>query len=115
VKPTPKPAPELKPESRPELKPKREPKPDFLPVTAEKVSEIKEKILRPKKKKQRVKGFETGPRTKSTPKPAPASKPKPKPKPDPEPKPKPDPLQIKAEKKGCQNEISVGMPELCDE
>ncbi|MCI5143023.1 MAG: hypothetical protein D3909_15095, partial [Candidatus Electrothrix sp. ATG1] len=28
--------------------------------------------------------------------------------------PKPDPLQIKTEKKGCQNELSVGMPELCD-
>ncbi len=116
VKPTPKPAPESK----------QEPKPDLPPVAIDNVAEIKEKILRPEKKKQRVKGFETGPRTKSeaksapkfvpksTPKPAPASKPKPKPKLKPDPEPKPDPLQIKAEKKGCQNEISVGMPELCD-
>ncbi|MDU9047542.1 MAG: PEGA domain-containing protein [Candidatus Electrothrix sp. Rat3] len=114
VKPTPKPAPEPKPELKP--------KPDSLPVPIDNVAEEKEKILRPKKKKQRVKELKTGPRTKSeaksapkfvpksTPTPAPASKTKPKPKP----KPKPDPLQIKAEKKGCQNEISVGMPELCD-
>jgi hypothetical protein len=114
VKPTPKPAPEPKPELKP--------KPAPLPVPIDNVAEEKEKILRPKKKKQRVKELTTGSRTKSeaksapkfvpksTPKPVPASKTKPKPKP----KPKPDPLQIKAEKKGCQNEISVGMPELCD-
>ncbi len=98
VKPTPKPA----LESKPELKP------DLLPVTLKKVTETKEKILKPEKIKQRVKGLETGPRTKSE------AKPTPKPAPKPTPKPKPDPLQIKAEKKGCENELSVGMPELCD-
>ncbi|MCI5126284.1 MAG: PEGA domain-containing protein, partial [Candidatus Electrothrix sp. AR5] len=105
VKLTPKPALESKPELKLE--------PDLPPVTTDKATEIKEKILEPRKKKQRVKGLETKSETKSAPKLAPklTSKPAPVSKPQP----KSDPLQIKAKKKSCQNEISVGMPELCDE
>ena len=110
VKPTPKPALEFKPEL----------KPDLSPVTIDNATEIKEKILKPRKKKQRVKRLETGPRTKSEAQPAPKPtvtppvEPTPKPAPASKPQPKPDPLQKKTEKKGCQNELSVGMPELCD-
>ena len=114
-------------------------------LIAAEVQKIKETILKPRKKKERVKGVEprvetkpetrveTTLKTKSeaqpapkpaprlTPKPAPKFTPKPtlkltpKPAPASRPQLKPDPLQIKAKKKGCQNEISVGMPELCDE
>ncbi|MGB5685888.1 MAG: PEGA domain-containing protein [Candidatus Electrothrix sp.] len=112
-------------------------------LIAAEVQKTKEKILEPRKTKHRVKGLEpridtrvdtkvdtkvetrietrveTVRKTKSeaqpAPKPAPKLAPKLTPKPAPAPKPQPDPLQIKAKKKGCQNEISVGMPELCDE
>ncbi|MCI5210435.1 MAG: hypothetical protein D3910_16970, partial [Candidatus Electrothrix sp. ATG2] len=67
----------------------------------------KEKNLTPDKKKQQVKQPQkkptASPTVQSTSNPVPAAS-----------TPKPDPLQIKTEKKGCQNELSVGMPELCD-
>ena len=128
VKPTPKLTSKPALESKPELKTKPEPAP--FPATINKATEIKEKIIKPGKRKQRAKGLKTKteaqpapkptatppvePTPKLTSKPAPKLTPKPAPASKPKSKPKPDPLQIKTEKKGCQNELSVGMPELCD-
>ncbi len=54
------------------------------------------------------------PKKKQTAKKIPPAQKKPKKKPVPAAKAKPDTPLKKAEKKGCQNELSVGMPELCD-
>ncbi len=88
------------PTSKPEPKPTR--KPDLLPVKPKKTTEVKEKILKPESKKQQTKRPQTKPGARPSIKPAVA------------PRPKPNLLPIQAEKKGCQNELSVGMPELCD-
>lgn len=82
---------------------------------------VEEKILRPRKKKQRVKGAETVPETVSEtttdakPSSEPTSEAAPKTAQVSLQKPQPDPVPIKAKKKSCQNELSVGMAELCDE
>jgi hypothetical protein len=90
---------------------------------------VEEKILRPRKKKQRVKGAETVPDTvpetvsETTTDAKPSSEPTSEAAPKTAPKtaqvslqkPQPDPVPIKAKKKSCQNELSVGMAELCDE
>ncbi|MCI5208219.1 MAG: hypothetical protein D3910_05380, partial [Candidatus Electrothrix sp. ATG2] len=93
---------------KPPRNPALESKPDQLPTKAEKppaFQEKKEKIIKPDKKKQQVKRPQKKPPARpaakstvqSTPNPVSAAS-----------KPKPDPLQIKPEKKGCQNELSVG-------
>ncbi len=87
--------------------------PDTKNISVQLVAEekkVKEKTLKPDKNKQQVKQ----PQTKSEEKPTPNPISKPTPVPKLKLVPKPEPLPIKTEKKGCENELSVGMPELCD-
>ncbi|CAK8725039.1 PEGA domain-containing protein [Candidatus Electrothrix laxa] len=81
-------------------------------ISIQLIAEVKEKNLTPKKKKQQVKRPQTKSEAKPTPK---KTAPKSTAKATVRPPSKPDPLPIKTErKKGCQDELSVGMPELCD-
>jgi hypothetical protein len=97
----------LKPKkNKPQVK-QAETKTEIKPPMASKAipkknSVIKEKEIKPASKKQQTKRPQTIPGASPSIKPAVA------------PKPKPDLLPTQAEKKGCQNELSVGMPELCD-
>ncbi|MCI5161563.1 MAG: PEGA domain-containing protein [Candidatus Electrothrix sp. AX5] len=92
--------------------------PDEKDISVQLIAKEKEKILEPRKRKQRVKGGKTVSETKTEEKfaqPTSATPPvKPALKSKTTTEPKQDSPPIKAEKQDCQNELSVGMPELCD-
>jgi hypothetical protein len=88
------------------LKPEKNKPPLGEQAIPKSLSEVKEKTIKPESKKQQIKRPQTNKKAK------PPRQPVQKPAATPEAK--PNPLPVQAEKKGCQNELSVGMPELCD-